>query len=430
MSERNARRIFFLSIALIALGAFFLYGFAVGSYGKWPYGPMMSGKTIVKSLVRYGRIAPTNLYRSAAPDASRERIRIYDPEALQPGYYVLLGWDDPGGRYAAWLYDDQGVLRHAWPIDYDAMDPDGPSNGGDEPHGLAVMPDGSLILNFDHGDVLARIGLDGDPIWVKEGVFHHSLDRAEDGGLWTWRGEGSAYGHYQYLVKFDPENGETLREIDLVNDVVKGPDPAPIVFGLRRDHPFRHFGPMNANQDGIDIFHPNDIEELSSGLAPAFPQFAAGDLLLSFRNVNLVAVLDPESLRLKWWSNGPWVQQHDPDFRPDGRISVFNNNSGNGRSEITVIDPRTGELRNELRQGGVRFYSDSMGTHQNLPGGNVLITVPDEGRILQVSPTGTIVFEFNNVLPDHPGINAHVANAAWVPADHFDHMMEWEAYQH
>lgn len=420
MSEKAAKRLSIASAALVVCAAAFLWGFGAGHYRWWPHDQLISGKTIAKSLIRYGRIAPTKLYVGAPAGAPAERFAVHDPERMLPGFYVVLGWDDPAGLYAAWLYGGRGELLHVWPIDYSTLDPDGPINGGDEPHGLAVMPDGSLILNFDHGDVMARLDPCGHPMWIKEGIFHHSLDRAADGSFWTWRGDGSAYGHHQFLVNFDPETGRTLREISLVDDVLRRPGPAPIVFGLRRDYPFRRFGPMNANQAGVDLFHPNDIEELEPELAPAFPGFAAGDLLLSFRNVNLVAVLDPDGPDLKWWSNGPWIQQHDPDFRPDGKITVFNNNSGHGRSEITVIDPLTGELSNELAAGGARFYSDSMGTHQNLPGGNVLITVPEEGRVLQVGPRGEMICEFNNSLADHAGTNAYVANAAWVPPDFFN----------
>jgi hypothetical protein len=62
-----------------------------------------------------------------------------------------------------------------------------------------------------------------------------------------------------------------------------------------------------------------------------------------------------------------------------------------------------------------------MGTHQYLPNGNVLITVPAEGRVLLVSARGDLIMEFNNVSSKSPQLNEHVENSAWLPPDYFTH---------
>lgn len=146
--------------------------------------------------------------------------------------------------------------------------------------------------------------------------------------------------------------------------------------------------------------------------------FDAGDLLLSFREPNLLTVLDGDDGRLKWWSTGPWIKQHDPDFTADGKISVYSNNPSKGRSEILQIDPATNEISNPLYYGNVRFYSRTMGKHQYLPNGNVLIVVPDEGRVLEATSDGDLVMEFDN-LSKSPAYNEHVENGGWLPAGYF-----------
>jgi hypothetical protein len=60
-----------------------------------------------------------------------------------------------------------------------------------------------------------------------------------------------------------------------------------------------------------------------------------------------------------------------------------------------------------------------MGTHQYLPNGNVLVVVPDEGRVLELSPGGHRVLEFNNVFRNAPAYNAHIANGMWMPEGYF-----------
>ena len=83
--------------------------------------------------------------------------------------------------HEAWLYDDKGELHHTWSIDYYALDPDGPSNDGDTPQAFHVLPDGSIIVGWDAGDVMVRLDACSEPIWTKEGVFHHAISRADDG---------------------------------------------------------------------------------------------------------------------------------------------------------------------------------------------------------------------------------------------------------
>jgi hypothetical protein len=288
------------------------------------------------------------------------------------------------------------------------------------PHGFAVLPDGSVIVNFDLGDVMARLDSCSEPAWTRSGVYHHSLQVANDGSYWTWRGEGTSQAQYHYLVNFDPKTGATITEIGLIEDIIKPLGPQSMLFGVRPDHDFPHFNKTPVKPGQTDLFHPNDIDELSTELAPLFPDFEPGDLLLSFRIIHLVVVLDPNTRRIKWWSHGPWRFQHDPDFTSDGKISVFSNNTGAGRSEIIKMDPTSRTVSNELYDGELEFYTDTMGKHQYLPNGNLLITIPGQGRILELTENGDKVMEFNNLSTSSPKKNVRVQNGVWVPANYFD----------
>lgn len=419
MSDRLARKLFLASAAALVLGGVFVWGYATRHLGTWPYGLIDDTRRVTRSLVRYGRVVPENLLVPAPADAAGTRTVIHDPARMQAGWYVVSGWDPSRKMYAAWLLDDEGAERHVWPIVYARVDPDGPLNGAGAPHGLVVMADGSLLVNFDQGDAMGRLDPCGEPIWVRQGIFHHSFDRDDDGSVWTWHAQGTPYGHHHDLLRFDPDTGEPLETISLVDDVIRRDVTAEMVLATRGDFRFRHFARTPNDPTAIDLYHPNDIEVLNAADAAAFPDFAAGDLLISIRNLDLIAVLDRQDHHLEWWRHGPWIEQHDPDFLPDGRISVYANNPGHGRSEIITIDPGSGHLANDLHDGGVRFDAPSMGKHQYLPDGNVLIVAPAEGRVLVTTSDGLPVFEFNNVVPDLPGVHAHVANAVWLPPDHF-----------
>ncbi len=57
-----------------------------------------------------------------------------------------------------------------------------------------------------------------------------------------------------------------------------------------------------------------------------------------------------------------------------------------------------------------------------LPNGNVLIVVPGEGRVLEVTGDGGKVMEFNNLSSFSLDYNEHVDNGMWVSSDYFQSM--------
>jgi hypothetical protein len=421
MSDRTARRIQVISATFVLVVAAFAYGVAVAHYEIWPFRLIQDSSYAFASIVRAGEVVPRGRRIEPPSGAARAAFTVHDPARIGDGKFVFLGSDDSTHAYSARLYDTAGRKLHTWHIDYSTLDSSGPSS--DMPHAFQVLPDGSAIVAFDSGDVMARIDACSRPVWIREGIFHHSMTVADDGSVWVWRAEGSHYAQYHYLLNFDAATGATIREIGLIEDIVQRAGPNAFVLGVRADYPFRRLetDPENKNSD---FFHPNDVDVLSAGLAPQFPLFEPGDLLLSFREIDLVAVVDPDTAELKWWNVGPWIKQHDPDFLPDGRISVYSNNTGRGRSDILKIDPNTKAVSSDVHYGTARFYSAEMGSHQYQPNGNVLITVPAEGRVLLVSARGDAIMEFNNVSSQSPDYNEHVENATWFPPGYFDHTPE------
>lgn len=417
--EKFAKQAFVLSAVFICALGLFGYGLFVGHLQIWPYYMIRATASAAFNLAVFGDLGPVGRRVEPPVHASRKAMIIHDASNITKGYYVFVGWDSNADVYAAWLYDEIGEKHHTWAIDYASLDSDGPLNEVDNPHPFSVLEDGSIIVGFDKGDIMARLDACGAPVWIKKGIYHHSLSRAEDGSFWVWRGDGgTAYGHFNYMENFDANTGNTIREIGLIEDIIKASESSSLIFGVSPDYEFRKFD--SDPQDKSDLFHPNDIDVLSSELAPKFPLFEPGDMLLSFRTINLVAVLDPNTYSVKWWSHGPWIQQHDPDFTADGRISVYDNNTGRGKSRILKIDPQSRVVENRLFNGNLEFYSPAMGKHQYLPTGNVLIAIPGEGRIVEVTKDGNVVMEFNNVSSASHRFNEHVENAVWIPGNYFN----------
>jgi len=140
--------------------------------------------------------------------------------------------------------------------------------------------------------------------------------------------------------------------------------------------------------------------------------------------------LDGETGELKWHQIGPFLQQHDPEFRSDGKITVFNNNGFDSAwrqygppaeahlSNIMAVDPATGAT--EIIYGekpGQQLFSIIRGQHENLPDGGMLITEFEGGRVFEVDASGHKVWEYVNAYDaDHI---AEVTNARLLPDGYF-----------
>ena len=399
---------------VIIAGGIYAFGAITALSNSWPWSSLTNSISIVSSLIRDGEVIPPGRRVPAPAGAATERVTIHSPDAaMGDGYYALLAWDVGAGHYGLFLHDAAGELLHTIPIDERSFD-DRAEHNSNAPHAMEMLSDGSVLVSFDWLGSVARLDACGAPVWLREGYYHHSFAPSADGGMWTWYGEGSAYGQIQDILKFDPLTGDDMVRISFTEDVIMRDAGTALAYSFL---PGYAFTPDDA--DPRDIFHPNDAEELMPEMAAAFPMFEAGDLMLSIRELDLVTVIDPETGETKWSQQGPWLKQHDPDFLPDGTISVYNNSRFRPNSSIIVMDPKTRTVSNPIPGLKVPFKSAYRGKHQYLPNGNILITIPEQGQALEVVPGGEVALEFNNPAAKE-GYNEDVVNAKWLPSDFFD----------
>ncbi|WP_127902278.1 arylsulfotransferase family protein [Solirhodobacter olei] len=413
MRDARARAVFVLSAIVLAV----LYGTEAGRSNWFPNPQISLAMTTVQDVSRYWQndlgLKPTR-HLVPARNPGRPKgdtgFRILRPDEIEPGYVAIAGLSAEQKRsaFSVTLYDMAGKVLHVWPVNYRALDPTGPGGLNVMIHGMELFSDGSIAVAFDEGRVMARLDACGRAMWISKGAYSHSVVSDGQGHLVSWR-------NYK-ITWLDAATGKKIRELGLLKQIIpQGGDQLGIFSIL--SHVYSESGKV---QYLVDPFHPNSVKPLVPAMAAAFPEFKVGDLLISLREPDLVAVIDPVTGHVKWWQNGPWYKQHDPEFEADGTITVYDNHPSSGVSRIVKVDPKT-HGTTVLFQGSkqIPFYSWQRGKHQVLTNGNILITEPEHGRVFEVDAQGRLVWEREMVWDSNQ--NLIVTEARHLAPDFYTH---------
>lgn len=355
----------------------------------------------------------------------REKPLIYLSDRAPRGYRVIYGvFDFQRTRHGAILLDPDGNVLNVWQISQEIVPWRHPEDANVYPHGFEIAPDGSIVTAFDEGASLIKFDYCGNVVWGAKIASHHSISSDGDGDIWTW-GDPKGHPAGNWLMKIDYETGKILKMIDMLQVMKK--NPLIDIFGILQDYDGNWLYP---NDPGF-AWHTNDVEALPRELAQYYPMFKAGDLLVSLRQPDLIFVLDPETLKVKWWREGLARRPHDPDWNDDGTITIFNNNTHRRYSNILELNPATMAFDVAVDGKSYQFYSAIRGKHQRLPGGGYLITSSDQGRVFEVDPEGNVTFEFLNLYSDNKreGDKAElllVSEARFLPIDFFKELPKCE----
>ncbi|MEZ5887452.1 MAG: arylsulfotransferase family protein [Paracoccaceae bacterium] len=401
-----SKAVFYAGAAVLVVGGSLVVGMAavkrdMGLY-RAVWGTLDNAKTLWEEMPNLRGTEPIHFLVPARHEGSGVTVNAgakADDLILLSGF---LGDDNKarlmkrdGTVLAEWafkahtIYDDPSFFRQPPMTDWNAIT-----------HGTIITPEGDVVTSFESGG-LVRMDRCGKVKWATHEITHHSPNWMADGGIVVsggrhveggdipWPFEGP---YWEDLVfKFDKDGNKTFEKALTALMIENGMEAW-----------LSSTGEFKTRVNGE--FHLNEVEELSPALAPDFPMFQAGDLLLSLRNRNMIVVTDAAVTRIKWWKVGPFVRQHDPDFEKGGKITVFDNHSDEtrdgsvaGGSRVWQIDVASGQ--SSVLYGGREgqfFFSAERSTHQTQPDGNMMITAAQEGRSFEVTPAGKIVWEYVN----------------------------------
>ncbi|WP_209509802.1 MULTISPECIES: arylsulfotransferase family protein [unclassified Ruegeria] len=341
---------------------------------------------------------------------------------------LMLGFFE--GENQARLVNRNGNVIRKWSLNYHEHFPDAETRPCTmltplltDVHGAVLTPRGDLIFNYEYCGTV-KLDQCSNIIWTINEKTHHSLIEAEGGGyLLLSRDEWKAADEPERFPPFSTPATNQLISEDLIlrldehGEILERFSIPEIIFDSGLSALLTASGQTFKSSKVArgELVHANKIAELPTALAGKFPLFTPGDWAISMRGLNLIVVVDSKTKAVKWYQTGPWVRQHDPEFRPDGKISVFNNNayltsydelektrlSAPRDTNIMLIDPVSRET--EIAYGsrpGQEMLSVVRGQHEILSDGGMLITEFDAGRVLEVTAEGDIVWEYVNRFDD------------------------------
>jgi hypothetical protein len=148
-----------------------------------------------------------------------------------------------------------------------------------------------------------------------------------------------------------------------------------------------------------DYLHSNNLDYVTAAVAERFPFAREGQVLLSFRELSTLAVMDLARPAIVWARRGEWHRQHDPDFLENGHLLVFDNQGDwdrGGRSRVIEYDPATSAIvwRYPTDPADTGMTNNYRGDQQRLPNGNTLITIFQKSRVVEVTPAGEVVWDY------------------------------------
>ncbi|HLF76086.1 MAG TPA: aryl-sulfate sulfotransferase [Dehalococcoidia bacterium] len=320
----------------------------------------------------------------------RTGVTAFDPGLACPGYVLF---NTSGAGDAVYLMGLDGAIVHHWTVPY-------------PPRYGYLLPNGNLFLILKAGGetepmfpgwpvhqdgLMLEMDWQGNILWEHRDPYqHHDARRTESGGAiyltaqrmpddLAARLKGGAPGR-----PTRPMWADVLVEVDA--------DGHRVWEWRAADHLDPERDVIELGDAGHEWSHGNTIAPLD------------GDrVLVSFRSISLVAIIDKQSSEMTWrLGDDVLAQQHDANMLANGNILIFDNGSSRrslpqGFSRVIEVDPLTNEIVWEYRDSPAsNFFSPTISGARRLPNGNTLITEGRFGRLFQVTPDKQVVWEYVN----------------------------------
>jgi len=324
-------------------------------------------------------------YLQSRPDEHSDRSGVvaHDPDRAMAGVNFYNSY----GESAARLIAMDGRLLHEWSYSY---------RDGDW-FDARLLTDGSILVVVENEGLL-KIDEESNLLWSFEARAHHDLAVDHNGDIYL-------------LVNAPVRVTEIHPTADVLDEritVVTGEGIKRTEISLLqviRESPYMFLLPTarHLDLDGVDqldLLHANHVEVFDGSKSHLSPLFEQGNILVSLKHLNVIAVLDGRTHEIIWlWGPNNLALQHHPVVLETGRILLFDN--GIEQSRVIEVDVSTRTVTWHYEDDD--FFSEWGGANQRLDNGNTLITNTATGYVREVTTEGEIVWSFANPEFDEEG---------------------------
>jgi hypothetical protein len=361
------------------------------------------GEDLKARLDKMRSLPYTSVTDEKAP-AGQSGVVLYDRDRAWPGYNLYF--DRLQTR--ALLLDMEGRVVHQW----------SDVQMGERGWQHGILLENGDIMTFVQDMESVRINWNSVVLWKTMRPVHHEICRLPDGTFWLIGRMMETYREllvmFPVMIRIDGEGREIERwsTYEHLDEIKKAFDTRSFIDTIldklsAEGTEWAAAETLNARsltQEEMDIevydyFHMNSISVVpDTPLARRDPRFAPGNLIICMRNVNQIAVLEKDTMRILWvWGEGELEWPHNPGMLEDGSILVFDNGVRRGYSRVVEVDPESGSIGWQyVADPPQSFYSETRGSAQRLPNGNTLICESDRGRVFEVTRNGDTVWEWYN----------------------------------
>ncbi len=327
---------------------------------------------------------------------SRTGLMAHDPALAQPGYTLFAPMHGEGTVY---LIDMAGGVAHSWKMPHRPGLYGHLLGNGHMLYGGKIMDDLHRFeawVRFKAGAVL-EVDWNGRIVWeVRHPDHHHDARKLKNGNV--------------LLLCLRPLPPDIARRVQggLPGTEATGPDGGGIIYAdyliemttsgkivwewRSWEHMEPEAYPMTPQDHRAEWTHGNTVAET-----------AEGNILVSFRNISTVIMIERATGNIIWQlGSPPLAQQHDPRPLPNGNILIFDNGTHRRDhpatfSRVIEVDPRTSEIVWQFTDPSLfEFFSPYISGAQRLANGNTLICEGIHGRIFEVTGAGEVVWEYVN----------------------------------
>jgi hypothetical protein len=407
MPRLTSRRTVAIAALVVAAAAVAVAFFGWRRTGSLPGGSSAKQRSadLTRRLEQLKSVPYTSVGRedvSGAPSG----VVVYDRARAEDGYNLYVSRVSP----EAFLMDMEGKIVHRWTY------PEQRARQFVWSHAV-MLANGDLLVLNQFKD-LKRLDWESNLIWKREMAADHDVIELPDHTIYVIElemrqhrglqlrcpvivhltGDGeeldrwSAYEHLDDLKR--ALDRRSFLDTILDSLAARGEDPRPT-----EAVPGRMEIEKVKGEIVYDYFHLNTVSVLpDTQLGRRDARFAAGNLLVCFRNVNQIAVLDAATKAVTWaWGEGTLEWPHHPTMLENGDILLFDNGSRRGFSRLLEVNPESGRVAWEYTANPPQaFYTYEKGSAQRLANGNTLVCQGDEGRAFEITRDGEIVWDWYN----------------------------------